>query len=202
MIFLSVADVYCIDNSPPINQFVDTASFIKFRSLDFMTNNLGDDIDLVLLFEPPKVGKLYVDVFPVCWRVLSFSAIGIGLATVEYTGDSGFVVPEVESSGSRIVASNAQHCEIGQKCTLKTNANGNLNYLTSAIDSASPNVMQCLNGTERPARIGAGYFNRSGTKIEPVFLWDGIAKGSMLSINPSTMLKIYAVSGYQGTIEI
>ncbi|PPQ74838.1 hypothetical protein CVT25_000369 [Psilocybe cyanescens] len=144
-----------VATSPPMNRFVDSASSVTFRTLDFMTNNLGDEIDLVLLFEPPKVGKLYVDVFPICWKILSFSATGIGSATVEYTGDSGFVVPQKESSANGILASNSQYCKIGEKCTLKTNANGNINYLTPAVDSSNPNVMQCLNLTERPARIGA-----------------------------------------------
>lgn len=51
----------------PLNQFIDTSTVGKTTALEFIASELGKDIDLLLMFEPPKVGKLYVDLFPLCW---------------------------------------------------------------------------------------------------------------------------------------
>ncbi|PPQ72761.1 hypothetical protein CVT25_015935 [Psilocybe cyanescens] len=180
-----------------LNQFVDAAAAGNTRSLEFRSNDLGQEIDLLLMFEPPKVGKLYVDLFPVVWKVISFSATGIGSANVEYTADTGFLVPQFVA-GNRVSASNAQPCQTGQKCTLKTNENENGNYLTPAAPG-TPKVMQCLNATARPASIGIGFFNEAGTKIEPALVWNNIAVNSTLSVELTPKLKIYAASDYKVT---
>ncbi|PPQ86359.1 hypothetical protein CVT25_002103 [Psilocybe cyanescens] len=144
-----------------INKFVDASAAGNTRTLEFNSSNLGQEIDLLLMFEPPpKVGKLYVDLFPVAWKVLSFSATGISSADVQYTADTGFFVPQIKA-GNRVAASNAQSCQgspliklkTGQKVTLKTNENGNGQYFTPAV-AGTPGVMQALNGTERPANMG------------------------------------------------
>lgn len=64
IISISVSDPY---TASTLNHFVDPAESGNARSLEFISNNLGKEIDLLLMFEPPKVGKLYVDLFPVCW---------------------------------------------------------------------------------------------------------------------------------------
>ncbi|PPQ84787.1 hypothetical protein CVT25_007419 [Psilocybe cyanescens] len=174
----TVADTPSIDASLRkislnINKFADAAAAGNSRTLEFISNNLGQEIDLLLMFEPPKVGKLYVDLFPVVWKVLSFSATGISSADVEYTADTGFFVPQF-TAGNRVAASNAQSCQTGQKVTLKTNSNGNGQYFTPAF-AGSPGVMRALNGTERPADMGIGFFNQAGTKIEPALVWNNVA---------------------------
>ncbi|PPQ76945.1 hypothetical protein CVT25_000310 [Psilocybe cyanescens] len=112
-----IADTPSIDASLSkisldINKFVDATAAGNTRTLEFSSSNLGQEIDLLLMFEPPpKVGKLYVDLFPVAWKVLSFSASGISSADVEYTADTGFFVPQVKA-GNRVAASNAQSCQV------------------------------------------------------------------------------------------
>lgn len=55
-----------------LNIFVDPASGGgNTRTLEFSSNNLGKEIDLLLMFTPPKVGTLYVDLFPVVWSEYS-----------------------------------------------------------------------------------------------------------------------------------
>ncbi|PPQ93932.1 hypothetical protein CVT25_010785 [Psilocybe cyanescens] len=180
-----------------INKFADAAAAGNSRALEFSSRNLGKEIDLLLMFEPPKVGKLYVDLFPVVWKVLSFSATGISSADVEYTADTGFFVPQAKS-GNRVAASNAQRCQTGEKVTLKNNLNGNGQYFTPAV-AGTPGVMQALNGTERPADMGIGFFNDAGTKMEPALVWNNVAKNSTLSVQLTPKLKIYAVSDYKVT---
>ncbi|PPQ91394.1 hypothetical protein CVT25_003911 [Psilocybe cyanescens] len=77
-----------------INVFVDPNIVQGIaRTLEFLTKNLGGDIDPLLMFETPKKsGELFVDLFP-----------------VEHNGCVS--VPSV------------QPCESGQKCTMKTNLN-------------------------------------------------------------------------------
>ncbi|PPQ74815.1 hypothetical protein CVT25_013689 [Psilocybe cyanescens] len=169
-------------SSLDLNKFADAAAGGNSRALEFNSSNLGKEIDLLLMFEPPKVGKLFVDLFPVVWKVLSFSATGISSADVEYTADTGFFVPQIKS-GNRVAASNAQSCQTGQKVTLKTNLNGNGQYFTPAVDG-TPGVMQALNGTERPANMGIGFLNQAGTKMEPALVWNNIAYGFLFLFLP------------------
>ncbi|KAH9475591.1 hypothetical protein JR316_0012708 [Psilocybe cubensis] len=180
-----------------VNKFVDGAVAGNNRALSFFSRDLGQDIDLLLMFEPPAAGRLYVDLFPVCWKVLSLSAGGLSTASVEYTAASGFFVPQVES-GNRVFASNSQPCETGQRCTLRINDNGNGNSITAPVPGVGGS-MQCLNTTGRPASIGMGFFNTTGTKMEPALLWDNVANNSILSIQLTPRLKIYAVRDYKAT---
>ncbi|PPQ81131.1 hypothetical protein CVT25_014788 [Psilocybe cyanescens] len=178
------------------------------RALNFISSDLGKDIDLLLMFVPPKTGKLYKDVFPVCWKILSFDATGFAAVTVDYTADSGFLVPQVQA-GSLVAASNAQRCKIGQECILMTNEDGTGDYLSPAGDGddgigqecilmtnedgtgdyLSPagdgddGVMQCRNDTQRPASLGFGYINKAGNKIEPIVMWEDIAYDFLIILN-------------------
>ncbi|PPQ92099.1 hypothetical protein CVT25_008296 [Psilocybe cyanescens] len=200
----TVADTPSIDASLSkislnINKFVDTAAAGNSRTLEFSSSDLGKEIDLLLMFEPPKVGKLYVDLFPVVWKVLSFSATGISSAYVEYTVNTGFFVPQFKT-GNRVAASNAQRCQTGKKVTLKNNLNGNGQYFTPAV-AGTPGVMQALNGTESPANMGIGFFNDAGTKMEPALVWNNVAKNSTLSVKLTPKLKIYAVSDFKGVTQ-
>ncbi|PPQ82328.1 hypothetical protein CVT25_008457 [Psilocybe cyanescens] len=169
----------------------------NFRALNFISSDLGKDIDLLLMFVPPKIGTLYKDVFPVCWRILSFDATGLAAVTVNYTADSGFLVPQVEA-GSLVAASNAQRCNIGQECILMTSEDGTGNYLSPAKDGDG-GAMQCRNDTQRPASLGFGYINKAGNKIEPIVMWEDIAKGSTIAAQLYSTLRIYAVTGYKDT---
>ncbi|KAH9475592.1 hypothetical protein JR316_0012709 [Psilocybe cubensis] len=182
--------------SSTLNSFVTTGG--NTRELEFLSNDLGKELDLLLMFEPPQVGKLYVDLFPVCWKVISFGATGLGSASVQYTADTGFFVPQ-NRSGNRVSASNAQRCQSGEKCALRTNANKNGSYITKAVPSKAPKALQCVNETERPASIGIGFMNEAGTKMEPALVWNNIAKDSTLSTELTPKLKIYAVSDYKET---
>uniref|UniRef100_A0A8H8CG78 Uncharacterized protein n=1 Tax=Psilocybe cubensis TaxID=181762 RepID=A0A8H8CG78_PSICU len=212
-----MAEVYVESASTPtLNQFVDReATCGNTRTLEFYAKDLGTQIDLLLMFEPPKVGKLsrrakvltsqpgsctfarrvYVDLFPLAWKVISFSGTGTCNASVTYSADTGFFVPSFQG-GNRVSASNAQHCQTGEKCTLKVEDTHR--YITSPVPGVK-GVLQCTNLTERPASLGIGFFNDTGFKIEPALLWDNVANNYTLSVQLTPKLKIYAVSGYKTT---
>ncbi|PPQ92006.1 hypothetical protein CVT25_004854 [Psilocybe cyanescens] len=173
----------------------------NFRALNFSSADLGKDITLLLMFEPPKNGVLFKDLFPLIDKrlseVLTFTSAGISAATVEYTADTGFLVPQVHS-GNLVAASNAQRCQTGQTCTLMTKEDQSSNYLTEAV-AGDPGALQCVNKAARPAEIGVGFFNKAGNKIEPTLMWKDIAVGSTLAAQLTPKLKIYAVSDYKAT---
>ncbi|PPQ81127.1 hypothetical protein CVT25_014784 [Psilocybe cyanescens] len=195
---MSVADESSFGASPSAEALAGNA-----RSLNFSSSELGKDITLLLMFEPPQNGKLFKDLFPVCWKVLSFTATGISAATVEYTADTGFLVPQTQS-GNLVSASNAQRCQwltlqkTGQSCTLFTKEDESGNYLTPAQEG-DEGVLQCINKADRPAQVGVGFFNKAGSKIEPTLLWKDIAVGSTLAVELTPKLKIYAVNDYKAT---
>ncbi|PPQ94382.1 hypothetical protein CVT25_002439 [Psilocybe cyanescens] len=116
-----------------INVFVDPNIVQgKARTLEFLTKDLGGDIDLLLMFETPKrPGELFVDLFPVYWKIISFTASGTCCATVDYSGRTAWVIPQVEHDDYVSIPS-VQPCESGQKCTMKTNPN-NDKYLAEAV---------------------------------------------------------------------
>ncbi|PPQ93362.1 hypothetical protein CVT25_014591 [Psilocybe cyanescens] len=179
---MSVADESSFGASPSAEALAGNV-----RSLNFSSSELGKDITLLLMFEPPQNGKLFKNLFPVCWKVLSFTATGISAATIEYTADTGFLVPQTQS-GNLVSASNAQRCQVsgdwlhygkwwltlqktGQSCTLFTKEDESGNYLTPAQEG-DEGVLQCINKADRPAQ---GFFNKAGSKIEPTLLWKDIA---------------------------
>ncbi|PPQ92005.1 hypothetical protein CVT25_004853 [Psilocybe cyanescens] len=164
------------------------------RTLYFSANELGKDINLLLMFEPPQNGKLFKDLFPVCWKVLSFVATGLSAATVEYTADTGFLVPQ-RQSGNLVSASNAQRCQTGQTCTLFSKEDESGNYLSPA-EEGDEGVLQCVNKADHSAKLGVGFFNKAVTKIEPTFLWKDI---DTVAVVLTPKLKIYAVNDYKAT---
>ncbi|KAH9475605.1 hypothetical protein JR316_0012722 [Psilocybe cubensis] len=166
------------------------------RSLNFTSSDLGKDVNLMLMFEPPSNGTLYKDLFPVCWKVLKFTPSGISAARVEYTADTGLLVPQ-RDTGNLVAASNAQRCQTGQLCVMNTNDAGD-NYLNPAVNG-DPGVILCDFQTNRPADVAFGFFNKTGNKIEPVLKWDGVGVGSTLAVQLTPKLKIYAISDYQET---
>ncbi|PPQ89848.1 hypothetical protein CVT25_007172 [Psilocybe cyanescens] len=104
----------------------------KAGTLEFLTKNLGEEIDLLLMFETPKKpGEVFVYLFPVYWKIISLTASGTCYATVEYSGQTALIIPQVEHDDCVSVLS-VQSCESGQKCTIKTNPNYD-KYLTEAV---------------------------------------------------------------------
>ncbi|KAH9475688.1 hypothetical protein JR316_0011247 [Psilocybe cubensis] len=166
------------------------------RQLTFRADNLGKQIDLMLVFTPPAEGKLYSDLYPVCWKVLRFHSSGLSGATVHYSASTAFVSPQKDTDNI-VSAYNVESCETGQLCALMTNEKGN-NYLTKAA-VGSKGVVQCKIQTSTPAEIAFGLFNQDKTTVSPVFKWTGLGIGSTLAVRLTPILRIYAVSDYQAS---
>ncbi|PPQ95145.1 hypothetical protein CVT25_010783 [Psilocybe cyanescens] len=164
------------------------------KILEITSRELGREIELMLVFEPPTGGRIYVDVFPVCWKVLFFSATGMSAAALTYTGNTGLFVPQMQP-GHHVSAYGWQRCEVGQKCTLKTD-DQNQDHLTHAVNGIS-GVIQCVNETDHVASVGLGLLHDVGKRIEPVFLWEAIGQDRTLSFPFTPTLKIYATSAYK-----
>ncbi|PPQ91853.1 hypothetical protein CVT25_000789 [Psilocybe cyanescens] len=170
------------------------------KVLEFTSSELSHKIDLMFVFERPTADNLHVNGFPVCWKVVSFSATGVTAATIDYTGNTGLFVPQTQS-GHHVSAYGWQHCEVGQKCTLKTD-DQNQDYLTHAVDDIS-GIIQCVNETDHLAIVGLlttlfqGLLHGLGSRIEPIFVWEGIVPDSTLSFPFTPVLKIYATSNYK-----
>ncbi|PPQ82327.1 hypothetical protein CVT25_008456 [Psilocybe cyanescens] len=97
----------------------------NFRALNFSSADLGKDITLLLMFEPPKNGELFKDLFPLIYKrlseVLTFTSSGISAATVEYTADTGFLVPQVGLCAICYVQQAGYVSEL-HRCTLETSS--------------------------------------------------------------------------------
>ncbi|KAH9475691.1 hypothetical protein JR316_0011250 [Psilocybe cubensis] len=162
------------------------------RKLNFMSNQLSKDVTLVFMFEPLTKGKLFSDIFPVCWKVMKFRAGSIDNGLAMYTADTGFLIPQVDS-GNIVFSSSARRCQSGQVCELVTEDGDNFLKAPVKAENAD-NIVQCKVKTDFPATLGFGIFDKSGTRMEPIFTWTDIPKGDTLSLALTPKLKIYAVT--------
>ncbi|KAH9475599.1 hypothetical protein JR316_0012716 [Psilocybe cubensis] len=166
------------------------------RKLTFVSKNLGKDIDLMLMFDPPKEGTLFTDLYPVCWKVLQFSASNISTAVVVYTADTAFIVPQANDDSNIVSALNVERCQGGQVCSLMTNNKGN-NYLTHP-GVGTPGIIQCKIQSAKPADLAFGIMGKDQS-VAPIFKWTGLGVDSTLAVKLTPVLRIYGVSDYHSS---
>ncbi|KAH9475689.1 hypothetical protein JR316_0011248 [Psilocybe cubensis] len=182
------------------------------RKLTFVSKNLGKDIDLMLMFEPPKLGELYTDLYPVCWKVLQFSASNISTAVALYTADTAFMK---EDDSNIVSALNVQKCQVREpnydKFAYPQSHSIHSGWRDMLVDdqhqgkqlpycarSRYPGLIQCKIQSTKPADVAFGIVGKDQS-VSPIFKWNGLAVDSNLAVKLSPVLKIYGVSDYQSS---
>ncbi|KAG9085641.1 hypothetical protein FRC06_003525 [Ceratobasidium sp. 370] len=60
------------------------------KTLNFYSYDLRHDTTVMPMFKPPNSQKLFIDQYPVVWKVITFRARGHGKASVKYVNRLGF----------------------------------------------------------------------------------------------------------------
>ena len=88
---------------------------LNAKILRFVAYDLGRHVTLMLTFQPPQLGILYKDTFPLCWgmdfllvlfssfvylsfipsEIVEMGSTGTAIAEVRYTANTVFFLPQV-----------------------------------------------------------------------------------------------------------
>jgi len=173
------------------------------HTLHFYGNELGKEVDLMLLFEPPaNAGTLYQQEFPVCWETIKFAKEGMVFADVEYTGTTVcFAYKETSDkpklTGAKLprkISGNSQVCPVGDKCEVK--AEGSALYFTDPVEGRV-GYLTCSNQVREVLNIGIGFVDEgAGGSFSPSVVWTKGYKDVVVA-QLSPLLHIYVTSSYK-----
>lgn len=147
------------------------------------------------MFEPPKAGVLYKDLFPLAWKVVKMQERGVAEGIATWNAYTAFFIPSVEA-GNLIHAANYASCATGQECTVTSD--GDLSTVTDAV-GGTPNVLKCKNLTGTPADIGIGFTDEDGENIQVALMWTGVANKESVVAQLTPVLQVYAARDYKQT---
>ncbi|TFK78817.1 hypothetical protein K466DRAFT_606639, partial [Polyporus arcularius HHB13444] len=127
------------------------------RNLTFRSTNLGDNVTLMLCFTPPT-SQLFVDQFPIAWKVTTLAATGRSSLNATWTANLGFSATQV-GQGSIVTAGNYTPIKVGQTTTLLLDqtARPPVLHWTDPKALSGVTTVQAVNGTGGPAGIGIGF---------------------------------------------
>ncbi|TFK78816.1 hypothetical protein K466DRAFT_606638, partial [Polyporus arcularius HHB13444] len=127
------------------------------RNLTFKSTNLGDNVTLMLCFTPPTP-RLFVDQFPIAWKVTTLAATGRSSLNATWTANLGFSATQV-GQGSIVTAGNYTPIQVGQTTTLLLDqtARPPVQHWTDPKALSGVTTVQAVNGTGGPAGIGLGF---------------------------------------------
>jgi len=145
------------------------------------------------MFKPPKISELYVNEFPICWRVIQLPASGRASAAVIFLPDAAFFVPQIDEHGN-VSTSILQPCPIGYRTTL-VGEPGSLMFTPPM--PGREGFLECANQTWSIASFGVGSLN--GPDLSPTVIWKNILSHMFLRVQPTSELLIYATSQYKSS---
>ncbi|KAI0743059.1 hypothetical protein C8Q80DRAFT_951221 [Daedaleopsis nitida] len=137
------------------------------KTLVFKSTDLGANLKLLLCFMPPSP-ELFVDRFPVAWKVTTLSAKGRSTFIATCTNVLGCCVAQV-GRGQFVSASNHIPVSTGDQTTLMVDRTINppAYYFTPPLKStSSQDAVQVVNGTNVPQNIGFGFITDVDTDRE------------------------------------
>ncbi|KAH6904575.1 hypothetical protein BKA70DRAFT_1431885 [Coprinopsis sp. MPI-PUGE-AT-0042] len=134
------------------------------RTLNFSAEDLGDDVTLLLTFDDLETNdRLFVDCFPVCFKVIGFGAEGACEASIEYQSQLAFIKPQVNKKDI-VSASTHVKIDLGQQTTLAISAPGPpTTYKFTKPTQGSLGNIVVTNKTDDKCEMGVGFIAPDGT---------------------------------------
>ncbi|PPQ73472.1 hypothetical protein CVT26_010171 [Gymnopilus dilepis] len=161
-------------------------------------NNLGVNATLLLTFDdtPLKNGRIYVDYYPVAWRVATFPAQGMYAMTVSYQNQLAFIKPQV--SGDIVVSvSTWVPIDVAQTTDLQTLPETGYAFTPPRNLPAGSRVIQAVNKTKSIQAIGIGFDNGKSFPPPTTLLFEGVGADSSVTAEFTPSLAAYVVSDYK-----
>ncbi|KAI0712719.1 hypothetical protein C8T65DRAFT_646710 [Cerioporus squamosus] len=176
------------------------ASAMATRNLTFKSTNLGDNVTLMLCFTPP-VPKLFVDQFPIAWKVTTLAATGRSSLNATWTANLGFSATQV-GEGSIVTAGNYTPIKVGQTTTLLLDqtARPPVQHWTDPKTLPGVTTVQAVNGTGGPAGIGIGFITDLDKPTEDMSValtWPNVGNTLAVTGDFTPILSAYVALDYQ-----
>ncbi|KAG2125427.1 hypothetical protein DEU56DRAFT_570006 [Suillus clintonianus] len=169
-------------------------AFVK--KLNFESNDLGLDVDLLLTFDDQPLGELYTKYYPSAFAVRKFGADGPYRSPVVYRSQLAFtkviVSNDVIQSASTEVPIN-----VGQS-TILTLAEEIYRFSDPKTDALVPKKnIQCTNNAPYKEDIGVGFIEKAGEAPKTTLVWRGVGHGQKLNAQFTPVLRGYIGTQYK-----
>ncbi|KAI0743058.1 hypothetical protein C8Q80DRAFT_1192287 [Daedaleopsis nitida] len=172
------------------------------KKLIFKSNNLGDNVTLMLCFTPPS-HELYRTQFPIAWKVTTLAAKGRSQMNATWTSTLGFAAAQV-GAGQLVTAGSYTPIMPGESTTLtvdQTQSPPVYNW-TTPKKLAGVKAVQAINGTGGYAGIGLGFITNLDTPLEDMntaIMYDHVGAGMSVTGEFTPVLKAYIALDYKET---
>ncbi|KAB5588753.1 hypothetical protein CTheo_7807 [Ceratobasidium theobromae] len=164
------------------------------KTLNFYAYGLQGDTTLLFMFEPPKSSKLYIDQFPVAWKVVTFRAGGHAKATVQYIARLAFGYAQINDEN---LVDSASWVEVmsGDISSI-TGASGQKRF-GNVSKGNNTKLLVCKNNTTERADLSIGFVKGSDIdqRYEPTLVWTGVGSKSNVTAQFTPTLKAYILRG-------
>ncbi|KAH6904574.1 hypothetical protein BKA70DRAFT_1507029 [Coprinopsis sp. MPI-PUGE-AT-0042] len=148
------------------------------RILNFFSEGFDADATLMLTFNDLETNnRLFVDCFPVCYKLIGFGAEGPSEATIEFESQLAFIKPQVSKKD---IVSSSTHVKIdpGQQTNLVSLTGFPPTYkFSKPMSRGSANQIVVTNKTQEKCEMGVGFVNSDGT-VSPSLLYTANEFGS------------------------
>ncbi|KAG2132146.1 uncharacterized protein EDB93DRAFT_1255332 [Suillus bovinus] len=163
---------------------------IVLNKLNFVSRDLGMDLELLLTFDHPSNTGIYETYYPLAFAVKKFAAEGIHRAHITYRSQLAFtkvvVSHDIIQSASTEVA-----VQVGQSTTLTMN-NQIFHFSDPQTDPSVPKKnIQCINNSPSKEDIGVGFIEQEGDVPTSALVWHGVEHGQTLNVEFVPRLRGY-----------
>ncbi|TFK85752.1 hypothetical protein K466DRAFT_587848 [Polyporus arcularius HHB13444] len=176
------------------------------RNLTFRSNNLGENVTLMLCFTPPNE-DLFINQFPVAWKVTGLAANGGSILEVTWTENLAYTATQ-RGQGSIVTAGSYTPIKVGQTTTLRLdNPSGvPIRAWTKPVPEvpdqalAAKGIVRGRNETGGPAGIGLGFLTDAGTATEGVnvaLTWPNVGNTQTVAGKFTPVLSAYVALRYK-----
>ncbi|KAG8698596.1 hypothetical protein FRC08_005811 [Ceratobasidium sp. 394] len=169
------------------------------KTLNFYSYALAQDVNLLLVFQPPNSSELYRSIFPAVWKNIKFIGGGHAKVALNYSPRLGFGIGQVQEDDKLVTSSVWTEIKSGQS----TKVTGSEDDRRFAPVTPGENVdagAVCENASHNPINLTLGLIKGDGIdqRFESIFLWKALKPGSTATVEFKPILTAYVVKNYTG----
>ncbi|KAG9096236.1 hypothetical protein FS749_008867 [Ceratobasidium sp. UAMH 11750] len=168
------------------------------KTLNFYSYDLMHDTTVMLLFNPPNSQKLFVDQYPVVWKVIAFRARGHGKATVKYVNRLGFGYAQTDADN---LVDSAAWTEVKSGDMTCITGGANEKRFGKTIQREDTKLLVCKNNSSGRADLSIGFVKGDGInqRYEPTLVWTGVGAKSNITAKFTPVITAYVTRQYQAS---
>ncbi|KAG8965316.1 hypothetical protein FRC03_000700 [Tulasnella sp. 419] len=165
------------------------------RTLNFYSYGLTEDVTIMLMFDPPNPERLFIDQWPIAWKVITLRKGSHCKASVSYCARIAFSTAQVNKDNI-VDCETWQEVSLGQTTTLAVGKN-----FTPSMAGGNGRLMGLKNRTGDRATVGIGFVKGDliHQRYEPTLLWTGGINNSNVNVQFTPKLSAYVTKAYQSS---